>query len=202
MSDVRDRLPSELPEGAFEPGDDERAALAELDRQLDLLARHVPLTDAEIAAMLADAFAELDGVRREADLELDGLAGWDSADVLPQPAASPAADPQPDSQPDPVAEVHAFFAERVTFEPGAKVARQDLRAAYLEWCAERGAEPLAARCFASALRSHGVTDGATMRRLGRPVDAWRGVRLLTEAKRVEQPEREPTDERDDETENE
>lgn len=86
--------------------------------------------------------------------------------------------------------VAGFFEERCVFEPDAKVARRELRSEYEQWCKEEGRTPLGPRRLADALRPHlemvgyeGAQVRTTVRSFGKVADAWRGVRLLSEAER-------------------
>jgi putative DNA primase/helicase len=76
-----------------------------------------------------------------------------------------------------------FLRLNVVFEAGVSVARKDIRESYEAFSKENGAQPLGAKRFAARLREHGVTP--TARRVGpKVVDAWRGVRLATDAERA------------------
>lgn len=85
-------------------------------------------------------------------------------------------------------DVAEFLRLRCLLRPGEKSARKVLRAEYAAFCDENGAKPLDARAFAGRLRERGVGDGGAITINGRKCDAWRGIRLRTDA------EREATDE--------
>lgn len=76
-----------------------------------------------------------------------------------------------------------FFRLTVVFEPGAAMARKDLRESYESFCKENGAEPLRAKRFAGRLREKGVTE-TSVRKGSSAVHGWRGVRLATDAERT------------------
>ncbi|MBK6694811.1 MAG: hypothetical protein IPG50_21770 [Myxococcales bacterium] len=80
--------------------------------------------------------------------------------------------------------VGEFFRLRCVFGARGDVeTRKLLRAVYTEWCEENGFRPVDAKKFAAKLREQGVTD-ATKRDGAKFLDAWRGVRLLSEAERT------------------
>ncbi len=76
-----------------------------------------------------------------------------------------------------------FLAARCVLDPQIKIARQELRKAYESWCEETGERPHSARTLAAELKERGITDGGTVRHLGKIVDAWKGIRLKTEEER-------------------
>jgi putative DNA primase/helicase len=79
-----------------------------------------------------------------------------------------------------------FFRLRVTFDADAKVPRKWLRHAYEEFAEENGEKPVDAKTFAARLKGRGVVDGGALRQPdGKKLDAWRGVRLATDAERDE-----------------
>lgn len=81
--------------------------------------------------------------------------------------------------------LHDFYQARCVFDADAKVARRVIRVEYEAWCRDIGAEPIGARRFAESLTARGVRDGGTVSdpRFATPQDAWRGVRLRTDAER-------------------
>ncbi len=80
--------------------------------------------------------------------------------------------------------VGEFFRLRCVFGGKGDVeTRKLLRAVYTEWCEENGFRPVDAKTFARKLRDRGVAD-ATKRDGLKFLDAWRGVRLLSEAERT------------------
>lgn len=84
--------------------------------------------------------------------------------------------------------VGAFLKDKVAFvREGARpaVLRADIRAAYEEFCREMGAEPLGARRFSERLRKEGASDTTLKDSRGIVSNAWRGIRWLTEAERLE-----------------
>lgn len=62
-------------------------------------------------------------------------------------------------------------------EPDAKCARRVLRANYTGWCEAEDERPVGPKPFAEELHRRGIVDGGTVRLNGRPVDAWRGIRI-------------------------
>jgi len=120
--------------------------------------------------------AELPGILAWA---VRGCLAW-QRDGLGEPQAVRDATSDYRAESDPLRE----FAERnLVFAPDALSARLHVRKAYETHCEETGEFALNARKFADGLRSRGVTDGGTIRVNGHPKDAWRGVRLATNAER-------------------
>ncbi len=76
-----------------------------------------------------------------------------------------------------------FFALRLTFKAGGRIARKTLRTTYEEWCKESGYEPMGARRLAARLREHGVQPG-NVREGMNTLDGWRGVELSTAEERA------------------
>jgi len=79
-----------------------------------------------------------------------------------------------------------FFTLRCLFEPEARVARLELHEEYKAYLEENGDPyPVSPRVFATKLRARGVSDGGTIlaKCKAYPVDAWKGVRLLTQKER-------------------
>ena len=72
-----------------------------------------------------------------------------------------------------------FFRLHVVFDPEGRVTCRALRLAYEKWCEEMGHAALGGRKLAQRLRRHGVSS-STRRVDGKVVDAWAGVRLLSE----------------------
>lgn len=78
-----------------------------------------------------------------------------------------------------------FFRECVKFDGAAVIARARLREMYEIWCREIGAEPVGPRRLASRIRERAaasnvtISDTTTRLEDGRAVNAWKGVRLLT-----------------------
>jgi putative DNA primase/helicase len=80
-----------------------------------------------------------------------------------------------------------FFHQFCRFDPEARMAKSKLRKRYETWCEEVGTMPLGTIRFYRRLRERGCDD-TSMRDVdprrkfstGAPVDAWSGVRLLTE----------------------
>jgi putative RecB family exonuclease len=70
-----------------------------------------------------------------------------------------------------------FLRLHVVFEPGATVARKELRETYEAWCERHGHVVLDARQLAARLREHGVRD-TNVRRGAKVLDGWRNVRLI------------------------
>jgi P4 family phage/plasmid primase-like protien len=84
-----------------------------------------------------------------------------------------------------------FIRARCRFVAGETIARRRLRAAYEEWCADRGDQPVSAKRLAEALREVARREGAelaeTSVRIGTAVvDGWRGIRTATENERLDQ----------------
>ena len=78
-----------------------------------------------------------------------------------------------------------FFRLYLTFaDPNAAVARRTVRGVYESYCDENGLTPVGAKRFAAKLRANGVSDTSVRLPNGKPADAWRGVRLLTDAERM------------------
>ncbi len=121
--------------------------------------------------------------------ELPGILAWAvrgclewQATGLGDPAAVLEATAGYREQSDPLKE---FFDLHCVFDPKACVARAILRTEYKTYCEENGAEPLGAKRFAEALHARGVAGGKARIRDGSKIrDAWRGVRLMTEAERT------------------
>jgi hypothetical protein len=124
--------------------------------------------------------AEVDMTRQRALLYLD-MAGqgtpvrrWEWFSMLSPRRSEGAA-------PDPIA---AFMAERCRTGPGGWVMSGELRAAYLEWCAEHEERALSWTGLSNALLARGL--GCGMRWVGTPgmrvkVRVWRGITLRAEA---------------------
>ncbi len=105
-----------------------------------------------------------------------GCLEW-QRDGLGEPPAVTAATAAYRVESDPLRE---FFDLRLVFSPDAIVSRKDVRIAYEAHCKDNGDEAATPRELGAALRGRGVTPGS-VRRHGQVLDAWRGVRLATDA---------------------
>jgi putative DNA primase/helicase len=127
-------------------------------------------------------------LRQKLVAELPGILAWAvrgcldwQRDGLGEPIEVTQATAEYREESDPIGE---FFALRCVFDANAKTARRVLRLAYEGFCAENGAKPLDAKAFASRLRARGVQDTSPIAAEGgRRLDAWRGIRLMTDAER-------------------
>ncbi len=108
-----------------------------------------------------------------------GCLDW-QAKGLSEPAAVSAATKGYREESDGLGE---FFRLSAVFEPGASVARKDLREAYETHCRENGAEPLGAKRFAGRLRERGVTETAIRKGVS-VVNGWKGIRFSTDAEKT------------------
>lgn len=123
------------------------------------------------------------------DAEAPGILAWIVRGAvewqrigLGDPVAVTAATQSYRDESDPLGE---FFALRCVFEGNAKVARKMLRGVYESFCEENGTKPIDAKSFAKRLREKGVDDGGTIALFDKRLDAWKGVRLLTDTERSE-----------------
>jgi putative DNA primase/helicase len=119
--------------------------------------------------------------------ELPGILAWAVRGCLawqreglgePQEVLDATAGYRADSDP-----LREFVDSYLVFGADEKVARQRIRHAYEEHCKETGAEPLGARRFVDGLRRHGSLEPTTVRVGAQVANAWRGVRLATDAER-------------------
>jgi putative DNA primase/helicase len=83
--------------------------------------------------------------------------------------------------------VRAFAEERLTFESGAAVGKQDLYSAFRQWCAENGVREMSAQMFGkrlftvsrNTLKGFGKSDIKIADAQGKRVNAFGGVKFAT-----------------------
>jgi putative DNA primase/helicase len=143
-------------------------------RRMRLVPWSVVIPEAERDPMLVEKLrAELPGILAWA---VRGCLAWQT-NGLGAPAVVRDATAAYRSENDALGE---FLRLHVTFEAGATIARRDLREKYESFCKDNGSEPFGAKRFAGRLRERGVAE-AKVRQGGHFLDAWRGVRLMSEA---------------------
>ncbi len=133
---------------------------------------------------------ELPGILRWA---VQGCIAWQKTG-LNMPAVVEVATKQYRSENDILGQ---FFKTNLRFDVASVTPRYLLRELYERYCKDNGVEPLGARRFAGSLRERGATDttklhdveaipyGPNAREGGkRVVDAWRGVRVLSDKEKM------------------
>jgi putative DNA primase/helicase len=74
-------------------------------------------------------------------------------------------------------QIGRWLAVGCVVEPAARAPRRVIRASYVAWSEAEGERPIGTKAFAEELHRRGIDDGGSVRFEGRPVDAWRGIRL-------------------------
>lgn len=74
-------------------------------------------------------------------------------------------------------QVGRWLAVGCIVDSKARAPRRVIRSSYVAWAEAEGERPIGTKGFAEELRRRGIEDGGTVRHEGRPVDAWRGIRL-------------------------
>ena len=148
-------------------------------RRMRLIPFTVTIPESERDAMLPEKLrAELPGILAWA---VRGCVAW-NAGGLQAPGTVKSATAQYRDENDVLGQ---FFRERVRIEERATVPRAFLRESYEFWCREIGAEPVGPRRLASRLRERAAAEHVTISDTtvridgGHVVNAWKGVRLLT-----------------------
>jgi putative DNA primase/helicase len=77
-----------------------------------------------------------------------------------------------------------FFADECVFAPDAKSTRPQIRKRYLAWSEERDERPVSSKVFTQAVKKR-ATEGSVRNEAGAPRKGWHGVRVVTDAERLD-----------------